>query len=210
MEPPAARMWRVCKCEARGDVLVIPGPVRLLSVRLSGKIHRHGRVIRIPRQHGLTALVKPIVQADTGRYLITMDFIWRLQQRVSQASSEHQARGDSPGVLEIELALVVPEIPGDQVSGVEKVPSLVLVVLFVRFCEQARNRSGCEVIISAEGGIHGRISPGSRIQTGCRVCDSGNVQPVNVRARGGKVLCITGAVVRNDPQIAAELERVLS
>src|SRR5271157_801935 len=215
MHKSAAPMRRVRKSDSWSEVLVVPGPVRLLAVPLPGKGHLHQpagilRVKRFSLCHVYATLGKPVIQADRGRYLVAMNLIGRLQQRVPHAASEHQVRCDAPGVLKVELALVAFEIAGDQLSGIEKVPRLVLIVDLVGFGEQTGNCSSRKVIIGGPTGVDRRISTDRGIQTDSSACESGDDQPVHICLGPRIVHIIAGAVVADDAQIAAKLERMLT
>src|ERR1035438_4098520 len=115
MQPAGAGMRRIREGQAWREILVVPSPVGLLSVGLAGKRHLHQsprglRVQGLPQALVLRALFKPAIQADSGRDLIAVRLIGWLQEGIAQPPGEYQIRSNAPGVLEIELGFVVPEI----------------------------------------------------------------------------------------------------
>src|SRR5712671_3101146 len=154
VQKTATAMGRVRKRESGSKVFVVPSPIGLFPIRLSGKVHRNHRMISVPLHHGLCPFAKPVVQADTGRDLVAMSLVGRLQQRISQTSSEDQVRSQTPAVLRVHLAFGRLEIASEQFPGSKEVTGLVLVISLVRLSEKACNRSGGEIIGFDGGGDH--------------------------------------------------------
>ena len=62
----------------------------------------------------LAALEEPVVRIDGRRHLLSMSFVRRLQQRVTQAESQGQVGTDTPRILKEVLKLVGFELAFDE------------------------------------------------------------------------------------------------
>src|SRR2546430_14012996 len=104
-------------------------------------------MIGVSLQHGLGALVKPIMQADLGGHLIAMNFIGGLQQRISQPTGHHKVGGHTPAILRVHFSLVSLEVARDKLPRSEEVSGLVLVVTLVGFGKKAGYSSSCKIVV---------------------------------------------------------------
>src|SRR5258708_4386031 len=82
MEDAAIGTGRPGEGDAGRNVLVVPVPIGLLTVGLSGEIKLHNGSISLAGEHGLPALIEPVMQADRRRDLGAGCLVWRLQQGV--------------------------------------------------------------------------------------------------------------------------------
>src|SRR5712691_8667183 len=110
MENAAIGTGRPCEGDAGRNVLVVPVPIGLLPVGLSGKVELHDGSIGLAGEHSLAALIEPVMQADRRRNLGTGCLVRRLQQGVARAESQGKVGGHAPGILAIQLKLVGPEM----------------------------------------------------------------------------------------------------
>jgi hypothetical protein len=121
--------------------------------------------------------------------LVALHLIGRLKKRVPHAPGENEIGSNAPGILEVKLAFVAPEIAFNHFSRSVKVTVLVLVVELVCFRKQACECCRGEVIIGCERGVDQRvqwvasngINSTRRVQTATGVSNAGVIQPVHVR-----------------------------
>ena len=67
------------ECEPRRNVLIVPVPVRLLSVCLSRKIELHGWSVCLAFLHASETPAKPVIEANGRGGLRSSSLIRRLQ-----------------------------------------------------------------------------------------------------------------------------------
>src|SRR5437660_11571484 len=203
MQNAVAGVRGVSEGKARGQVFVIPGPVGLLPVRLSGKGFRHYaailRVISLALPHSGRALVKPAIEADTGRQLIAVDLIRGLQQRIAEPARQNQVGGKAPTVLEVHLTFCALKITGNQLAWSKEVPGFILVVDRIALGKQTGNGRSRKVVGLAKTGIDGWIPARCRVQGCTRVSDARRRKPERIGHSSWNILCGAGAVVGNDP-----------
>src|ERR1700691_4903995 len=75
----AIRVGRVGDGETRREILVVPGPVRLLSICLAGKSECKVRLVNYALIHIGDAILKPLVHTYGGCYLVPSGLVGRLQ-----------------------------------------------------------------------------------------------------------------------------------
>src|SRR5258707_2556290 len=68
-EDAAIETGRPGEGDAGRNVLVVPGPIGLLPVGLSREIELHDGSISLAGEHGLPALIEPVMQAHRGSNL---------------------------------------------------------------------------------------------------------------------------------------------
>ena len=65
----------------------------------------------------LTARFKPLMDVDIGLYLLAIDLVRCLQQRIAQAISNGKVRACPPGILHIQLHFIGLEVARHQGAG---------------------------------------------------------------------------------------------
>src|SRR6266446_10715762 len=110
MEDAAIGTGRPREGDAGRNILVVPVPIGPLSVGLSGEVELDDGGIGLAGEHGLPALIEPVMQADRRRDLSAGCLVRWLQQGVARAEGHGKVGGDAPGILGIQLELVGPEM----------------------------------------------------------------------------------------------------
>ena|ERR1017187_6403118 len=101
---------RVGDGHARGKILEVVCPVRVPFIGLAREIKCDWIVEGQASQLGLCPLVEPAIQAGCGRYLYSVHFVGRLQERPTEAVGDREVLAGPPGILHIGLKLMVEEM----------------------------------------------------------------------------------------------------
>src|SRR5208337_2972611 len=162
--PSAIAAGRVSKSDARGDVLVIPRPIRLLAVGLSGERKLNDRIVDLASQHRGCALFVIGVETQARGYLRACSFIRRLQQGIAQSVCECEIGLYSPLILPVPFPLMGPEMPGNVRSFWQSAERLGQVVVRIDHGDQPRQSCNGEVVVDAKRTLDSRERAGRRIQ----------------------------------------------
>src|SRR5258708_40352920 len=100
-EDAAIGTGRPSEGDAGRNVLVVPGPIGLLPVGLSRKIELHDGSIGLAGEHGLPALIEPVVQAHRGSNLGAGCLVRRVRAGEARAGRQGKGWGGAPGNLAI-------------------------------------------------------------------------------------------------------------
>src|SRR5450631_3390819 len=95
---------------AGGKVFEVVCPVRIPLIGLAREIKRDGIVKGLTSQLALCPLVEPSMQAGCGRYLHSVHFVGRLQERPPEAVGDCEILPGPPRILKIALKLMVEEM----------------------------------------------------------------------------------------------------
>src|SRR5262249_10921535 len=107
----------VCDCQARREVVLVRGEEAGLVVVLASRSEAEKRLIDLARCSGLPAFHEPVVRVHGGKDLLPFGFPWSLKDHVAETGGDGKVRPDAPGVLNVSLELVAPEVALDGSAG---------------------------------------------------------------------------------------------
>src|SRR5260370_16589445 len=94
----------VSKGKTRAEILIVPGPVRLLPIGLPAGAVGDYLICGFSECHGLCPAAHKLIQALVRGNLISRCLVTRLQQRISQPRGNRQIWTDVPYVLKVKIS----------------------------------------------------------------------------------------------------------